>query len=220
MKHDVAFLHTAGEHVASFDALMAEVAPNLAIRHDVDKSLLADARVAGDIGVELASRIEQAMLNAASSGARVVVCTCSTIGGVAERAGQGPSLITQRIDRAMADAAARLGPRILIVASLRSTVEPTRQLIAGSASRMGRPVSFREMVVADAWQYFERSMPEAYIDRITNAVKASFDESDVIVLAQASMAGAVERCRDLKTPVLASPRLGVAAAIEAFERSR
>jgi hypothetical protein len=35
-------------------------------------------------------------------------------------------------------------------------------------------------------------------------------QPDVIVLAQATMTGAVDRCSDLPVPVLASPRLGLA----------
>jgi hypothetical protein len=80
MKHDIAFLHTANENVASFEALMAELAPKLAIRHDVDTSLLAQARAEGGIDHVLKSRIDRAMLEAGSSGAKVLVCTCSTIG--------------------------------------------------------------------------------------------------------------------------------------------
>ena len=38
-------------------------------------------------------------------------------------------------------------------------------------------------------------------------------QPDVIVLAQATMAGAVDRCSDLPVPVLASPRLGLADAL-------
>src|SRR5437763_294520 len=55
------------------------------------------------------------------------------------------------------------------------------------------------------------------VDRLT----AEKGTADVIVLAQASMAGAAaEAERRLGVPVLTSPRLGVAAAIDAWRRTR
>ncbi|UCG24629.1 MAG: Asp/Glu/hydantoin racemase [Chloroflexota bacterium] len=220
MKHDIAFLHTAAIHKATFGELMSELAPDLKVRHMIDESLLAEAREDGVIRRELESHIGQAMRNAASTGAAVVVCTCSTIGSPAERAGDGHMLITQRIDRAMADAAVQMGPRILIVAALNSTLAPTRALIDDSAARLGLPVCCRELLVANAWSYFERSAHEKYVGTIEDAIRANIEEVDVVVLAQASMAEAGERCRSLPVPVLSSPRLGVEAAIAAYWRAR
>jgi hypothetical protein len=219
MNDDIAFLHTAATHVNTFGNLMAELAPDLAVRHVVDETLLAEARAAGGIGPDLEKRVGRAMINAAATGARVVVCTCSTIGGAAEQAGEGRALITQRIDRAMADAAVRSGPRILMVAALQSTFAPTRALILDSAVKAGDKVVLRELVVESAWPYFELSQQDAYISTIVTAIQGNVEEIDVIVLAQASMAPAVAQLRSWPVPVIASPRLGVKAAIAAFQRA-
>ena len=219
MIDDIAFLHTAATHVNTFGDLMAELAPEWAVRHVVDEALLAEARAAGGIGPELEKRIGRTMINAASTGASVVVCTCSTIGVAAERAGERRALITQRIDRAMADAAVRLGPRILMVAALQSTLAPTRALIVDSASKAGDDIVLHELVVEAAWPYFERSLQDAYIGTIVTAVEDNSEEVDVSVLAQASMAAAAEQFRSRPVPVIASPRFGVKAAIAAFQRA-
>lgn len=216
MGHDIAFLHTADIHEIAFGELMSELAPELKARHVVDKSLLADARSAGRIGLDLEERIGQAMFCAASTGARVVVCTCSTIGGVAERVADGHELITQRVDRAMADAAVQIGPRVLIAATLDSTLAPTRKLVDDSADRFGISVSPRELLVENAWPYIERSDHEKYVEAIEDAIRANIEGVDVVILAQASMAEVGERCRSLLAPVLSSPRLGVEAAIAAY----
>ncbi len=42
------------------------------------------------------------------------------------------------------------------------------------------------------------------------------EAAELIVLAQASMAAALERCGDLGVPVLSSPRLGLEAALAAW----
>ena len=81
MSHDIAFLHTAEVHVETFGKLVADIAPEIAVRHEVRSELLAYARENG-VDARLSLDIQQALKEAASSGARIVVCTCSTIGGL------------------------------------------------------------------------------------------------------------------------------------------
>ena len=79
----IGFLHTADVHVETFRRLVAELAPGWAVRHVVDESLLADARVAG-VTPEIAGRTRKRLAELESEGAEVIVCTCSTIGAAAE----------------------------------------------------------------------------------------------------------------------------------------
>jgi len=85
VRHAIAFLHTAQAHVATFERLLGEAAPGLSARHVVRDDLLADARAVGVCDPALVARVHAAMQEAASGGAKVVACTCSTIGGIAEQ---------------------------------------------------------------------------------------------------------------------------------------
>ena len=145
MPYDIAFLHTAKVHVETFGNLVKELGPNFSVHHVVDESLLKDARKHG-ITPELEKRIHQAMQDATSTGAKVVVCTCSTIGGIAESSGEtsGQGFISMRIDRAMADEAVNTGERILVVAALESTLASTKELLENSARR-----SVKHLIIQD-----------------------------------------------------------------------
>jgi hypothetical protein len=217
MEDDLAFLHTATVHIDTFSALAAEIAPHLRVRHVVAEELLALARRDG-LTAELGERVQSAMREAASTGASVVVCTCSTVGGVAETAAGG--LQAMRIDRPMADRAVTLGRRILVVAALESTLGPTVDLLADSATRSGAAVQLSTLLVADAWSAFEAGDTAAYTGAIEEAIRLKAHQFDVLVLAQASMASAGERCADLGVPVLSSPRPGVAAAVRMLSVAR
>ncbi|TFW07147.1 Asp/Glu/hydantoin racemase [Oxalobacteraceae bacterium OM1] len=216
MPRELAFLHTAEVHVQTFDALLAETAPAIRARHAVQPQLLAEAKAAGGIDAGLAQRIRDAMDAAAGENAGVVVCTCSTIGGVAEDMEGTRPYRAMRIDRAMADHAVRCGPDILVVAALDSTLAPTAALIRSSAQRIGRDVRLRHVLLADAWAHFERGDSAAYLAAVADAVRADAGPKDVVVLAQASMAAAAAQCAGMPVPVLASPRLGVEAAVRAL----
>ena len=212
MKHDIAFLHTGDVHVETFGNLMTELDPNVSVRHLVDESLLNDTRQFG-LTADVADRISRAMSDAASSGAKLVVCTCSTIGGVAEALNATSGFTAARIDRAMADEAVRRGLRILVVAAVESTLEPTRDLLDSSAQNLGRSPVIEMLHIQDAWQHFEAGDTEKYVRTIAEQIEQSWQGYDLIVLAQASMAKAAELCDSVEIPILSSPRIGVQAAV-------
>jgi hypothetical protein len=213
----LAFLHTAQVHVPTFERLVREIAPNLRVRHAVREDLLADARVVGVDDAGLIARVHHAMHEAASSGATVVVCTCSTIGAIAERTATGGAFKALRIDRAMADRAVRTGPRVLIVAALESTLAPTTALVLSAAQNAGVEVRPSQLLVEQAWSLFQSGDITGYVETLAGAIRAkanSADRTDVVVLAQASMAPVEEALADLGIDVLSSPAPGVRLAVQ------
>ncbi|NRF71788.1 Asp/Glu/hydantoin racemase [Aquincola sp. S2] len=209
MQPRLVFLHTAPMHVATFSALLAEVAPQCEAEHVVDESLLADAQRVGADDPALVARVQAAMTDAAERGAAAVVCTCSTIGGIAERTPTGGRFVALRIDRAMADRAASGGPRVLVVAAVQSTLEPTSALLRESAAALDRAIEIRTVLAEGAWARFVAGDRAGYLDTVVRCVREAVGDADVIVLAQASMAPAAEALQDLGVDVLSSPRLGV-----------
>ena len=187
--------------------------PSVKVEHFVDEDLLADAQRVGATDPEIIQRVQAAMVNAAAHGASVVICTCSTIGGSAERTPAGPGFAVARIDRAMADRAVALGPRVLVVAALESTQGPTAQLIRESAFALQTAVELEQLFIPHAWAHFLRGDRDAYVQAVAAAARAAAARADVVVLAQASMAPAVDLLNDLGVQVLASPALGVQSAL-------
>ena len=213
MKDALAFLHTAQVHVPTFERLVRRIEPGLRVRHVVREELLADARVVGVDDAGLVSRVHEAMHEAASEGAKVVVCTCSTIGAIAERTPTGDAFRALRIDRAMADRAVRTGPRVLIAAALESTLAPTKALVLSAAQDAGIAVQPAMLFVEDAWPHFEAGDSVRYIETLASAIRAASAEADVVVLAQASMAPVADALADLGIDVLSSPAPGTAHAV-------
>jgi hypothetical protein len=213
MKDALAFLHTAQVHVPTFERLVRRIEPGLRVRHVVREELLADARVVGVDDAGLVSRVHEAMHEAASEGAKVVVCTCSTIGAIAERTPTGDAFRALRIDRAMADQAVRTGPRVLIAAALESTLAPTKALVLSAAQDAGIAVQPAVLFVEDAWPHFEAGDSVRYIETLASAIRAASAEADVVVLAQASMAPVADALANLGIDVLSSPAPGTAHAV-------
>ena len=205
-------LHTAPANVATFDRLLAELAPNVEAKHVLASELLDDARATG-ITTDLHARIGEAVSQAVDNGAVVVLCTCSTIGGSAEAASLPAGAAVLRVDRAMAEAAVAFGGRIGVAAALESTLSPTEDLLRQVAEAAGATVTLHRILCTEAWPRFEAGDRDGFLAMVAEAVRAGSAGCDVVVLAQASMAGATALLGDLPIPVLSSPRLGLEAAL-------
>ena len=217
MTRSLAFLHTSPVHIQTFDALLAELAPDIPARHIVDASLLSEACASGGVTPALRERVEMILLTAIEEqDAAVMVCTCSSIGAIAEAVNSRSPATLMRIDRPMATEAVAPGSRIIVAATLSTTLIPTRELILSVAHEVGKEVQITELLCDSAWRQFEQGNQEAYLREVADNLQSAASHGDVIVLAQASMARAVELCSDLTLPVLTSPRSGLLAAIKAY----
>ncbi|MEU9717155.1 arylsulfatase [Streptomyces sp. NPDC047976] len=196
----LALLHTSAVHVPVFDALGEREHPGAVLRHLVRPGLLERAREVGPEGVR--GEVREVL---AGVGGPVLV-TCSTIGGVAESLAAELGCAVYRVDRAMAARAVATGARIVVLAAVESTLGPSAGLLAEEGAG-----DVRGQVVPGAWELFEDGDEGGY-HRAVAAAADGVTDADVIVLAQASMAGAVPLVRT-RIPVLASPALGLAAAL-------
>lgn len=212
------FFHTAATNESLFAALLNEIAPEVPSRHIVDETILPYAREHG-VNDELQHRVADTILGAIQDGSEVVLCTCSTIGGCAEAVQADTDKTVQRVDRAMAEKAVALGSRILVAATLASTLQPTCELVGDAATKAGKDVEIIEVFCASAWPKFEAGDREGYFAEIAAELQNVATQGDVVVLAQASMAGATALCADLPIPVLSSPRLGLEAAVNAYRKT-
>lgn len=210
---DLAFLHTSPVHIATFDALLRALSPGSRAEHLVREDLLTQAQNGGADSPALIAHVQAALVEAAASGARVVVCTCSTLGGIAEAYDREGAFRVTRIDRAMADQAVRRGGTVLLVAALASTLEPTAALLRSSSSRLGSPVVIEPLLVEDAWAHFQAGDVGSYLAAIVAAATPLAQRVDTVVLAQASMAQAEAQLERLGVTVLSSPRLGLEHAL-------
>ena len=214
----VAFLHTSPLHVPMFRALLSELAPEAVDAHAVDESLLADVRERGyDAGIEarLLARLEEL----ADDAPAVIVCTCSTLSAHAERLAGQVGLPVLRIDRPLAERAVAGGGKVAVVAAVESTLAPTRALFEQCANAAGTGAVVVDAPCLQAWPLFERGDLAGFYEHIARHVRAlDADVVDVVVLAQASMAPAAALLEQLAIPVLASPRLAIARAIEMAAR--
>lgn len=210
----IGFLHTSPLHVAVFRALLAELGPAMTDAQLVDETLLADARERGydaDLERRLLARLGEL---ARRDTPAVIICTCSTVSGHAERLGDQVGVPVLRIDRPLAERAVAGGGRIAVVAAVESTLGPTRALFEACAAAAGTGAVVVDAPCLQAWPLFERGDLAGFHEHVAHHVRGLAPGVDVVVLAQASMAPVAALLHDLAIPVLSSPRLTVLRAVE------
>jgi Asp/Glu/hydantoin racemase len=112
----------------------------------------------------------------------------------------------------MADLAVQTGSRIGVIATLRTTLEPTTDLVRRRAAAAGRTVHLTARLVEGAFDALMAGDAATHDRLVAEALRQLAGEVDVVVLAQASMARVVDTlaAEDRRVPILASPPLAIA----------
>lgn len=208
----IAFLHAADVHVATFEQIFEDIGADVHLDHRVDASLLDRAR---RDGTEMVRSDVTSLLEDLSE-ADAVLCTCSTLGPLADDAAKSAKNII-RIDRPLMEQACSDGSKILVALCLESTRGATLDLLNDCATQKGNEIETVDVICNDAWAFFEAGDNDAYASAINVAVKSKLAEVsgvDSIVLAQASMRVAEAALADTGIPVHSSPVLAARRCME------
>lgn len=218
MEHTLALIHTSQVLVPVFDRLCAAELADVRRVHIVDESLIRDTIAAGRLQQETIERLVEHAGDAFRDGATAVLVTCSSIGPAvpAARARFGKPVF--RIDEAMAAKAISMGPRIGVLATLRTTLEPTVQLIHETAAQAGVACEVIEMLCTGAFEAVLAGDGAKHDELVMAELRSLAGQVDAVVLAQASMARVLATMAqdDLPAPVLSSPELAIAGISDAL----
>lgn len=203
----IALIHTGAVVIDMFRPLAAEHWPGWEVLN------LLDDRIVADLGAGRADsvRTRLGLLRdaARAAGCAAALLTCSSVSEFAAGLSDA-DFVVHRVDAAMADAAVAAARRIGVVATLPTTLEPTTRLLGERAALAGRDVACEPIVVPGAFEALVAGDRARHDLAVQAAVADLATRSEVVVLAQASMAGALAGV-DVRVPVLASPELGVRA---------
>ena len=206
----VCLLHTVTNLPAVFAELLPAEVGEVDAVNIVDETLLRDTVEHGMLP-RTRRRVAAYAAFAEESGASALLVTCSSIGEAAEAARAHAGIPVFRVDAPMATeaaAAVRDGGRIGVLATVDSTLQPTRDLLRRES---GPSAEIHVSVCPGAADALRGGDMERHDEIVGAEVRRLATEADVLVLAQASMARVVEGLppEEVPVPVLTSPRSGV-----------
>jgi Asp/Glu/hydantoin racemase len=213
MARKLAFIHTSHVLIPLFSQLSREILPDVEIFHMSDESLIRNTIAAGGLTRSTTRRVTAMIGLARDGGADAVIVTCSSIGPAIPVARQQFDFPILRIDEAMAEAAVRIGGRIGVAATLRTTLDPTVALLQQSADAAGKNVEILTEVCEGAFEAVLAGDTARHDSLVLAALRDLRARVDVVVLAQASMVRVLSGM-DLTegAPVLSSPESALRSA--------
>jgi Asp/Glu/hydantoin racemase len=220
MHKTVFAFHTCFALVEPLGKLFAECLPGVRLVNLVDDSLLADVRAAGCLTPSVTRRLIGYGLLAQSAGADAIFNCCSSVGEAADLLSQAIDIPVVKIDERMAGNAVCHGPRVGVIATLVTTLDPTERLIERKAGQAGKKVIPQRYLVEGAFDALAGGDSAKHDRMVMAEIQRAASENDVVVLAQGSMARLMPGLDGkLTVPVLCSPRLGVEALKEVLAGS-
>ncbi|MCU4975458.1 aspartate/glutamate racemase family protein [Halobacteria archaeon AArc-m2/3/4] len=208
----VCFFHTGSVLCEPFDELAAEYIPEGDYFHLVDESVIDELLSVGELTPSITRRICTQLSLAEQAGADVVLDTCSSTSPAVDTARQLVDVPIVKIDDPMAERAVELGDRIAVVATAESTLGPSTELVERKAEATGESASVESTLVDEAFEARLDGDTDRHDRLVSERVVGLAEETDVVILAQASMSHLESDLSDrVSVPVLSSPSLAMEA---------
>ena len=204
-------VHTSATLVPMFSELCNKYLPGVKTFNIVDDSLIKNTIACGELTAATSRRVVNYAGSAQDAGADFILFTCSSIGPAVEMAASLTKVPVLRVDQPMADQAVQIGKRIGVIATLSTTLEPTSDLVKRRAAAAGKDIEWVSQLCEGAFDALMSGDTATHDKMVGDALKQLSKETDVILLAQASMARVVDTldAADKRVPILASPTIAI-----------
>jgi len=203
----IGMIHTVLGLAGLMDGLARARYPDVEIIHFVDEKMLHDL-LANGLDASITERMTRYGEMAVQAGADIVLSTCSSTSPSVDVARGHVGVPFLKIDDAMTALAVQSGEHIGLFCTASSTVGPSQGLLESQAAKHGRNIRIRVALDEEAYRARMAGEQNRHDERVLAGAVALGKSTDLVVLAQASMAHLAEEIQSqLGKPVLASPQL-------------
>ena len=198
---------------AAFEAL-----PEVRVLNLLDEALLKEAERLGGIPPALVRRMTGLVALHEQAGAELVLFTCNAYSPYVDQVQAQSSIPVMPIDQAMLERALDSGRRLGVLATVAAGLEQQRQSIARAAAAADREVEVVPVLRPDAFAALSAGDVATHDRILLEELAALAPQVDVVLLAQASMAGLADKVPpETPVPVLSSPQLAVSKVKEMLQ---
>ncbi|MBM7564042.1 aspartate/glutamate racemase family protein [Paenibacillus sacheonensis] len=203
-------IHTTPLTVEPLKGLALAQMPGIEVVNLVDDSVLPQLAANGGRIADVRERWSEYARIAERLGADCILNACSSIGELCAQVQPEIGVPIVRIDEAVAEFAVGTAAKIGVAATLATTLEPTQRQLRAKAEQAGRTVELVPVVASTAYQLLLAGDKDGHDNELAETLRRLAADTDVVVLAQASMARVAERFSpEERQRFLTSPELGM-----------
>jgi Asp/Glu/hydantoin racemase len=211
MSQTVALIHAVQPAMPPMRETLARELPDVKVLNLLDEGLLSEVERYGGLSPECVDRLSTQVGLAISAGADAVLLTCTVYSPAVEQVQERfPRVPILPVDQVMIDRAIELARVIGVLATVAAGLEQQQALLGRAAERAGKDIQIVPSLHPEAFAALQRGDGAEHDRVLLDALRDLAGRSELVLLAQASMARLVPRLpTDLRVPVLASPTLVV-----------
>jgi aspartate/glutamate racemase len=218
MSRTIGLIHATVAAVEPMRTLFASRLPQVTALNFLDEGLLKQLNEVGSITPKITYRMANLVLMAQTAGAELALLTCSAFASTVDTVQNLVEIPVYKIDEMLIDAAVERGSRIGMIATVSGTYRFTQERIYQRAHKVGKTVSVQAVLLEPAFEALLSGRPQLHDQLIAASAHDLSQTCDVIVLAQVSMARALDLIEpEAKIPVLTSPLLAIECVKQALE---
>ncbi len=197
--------------------LTGNIGPGAEYQSYQDPTILSEVRDSHYVTPGAAARLMGMYVSAINDGADVILNVCSSVGEVADSAqdfARFTGIPVVRIDEEMCRDAVRHGTRIGVMATLSSTLKPTKNTLRRVAREMNKRIVLIDGLIDGAFGL----TPEKFSAVMSAKAKELAPDVDVLLFAQGSMAYCEQQIAgETGKYTVSSPRFGAAEVKKALQ---
>jgi len=207
MPKTICVVQTSTVSCTEISALSKEYLPGVKYIEIIDSTLIDEVVASSGVTPKVRQRLLTYYKYAEDYGADLILNQCSSVSEVVELGRQIVSIPIVKVDEPMMTKAVWSGSKIALVATVRTTVGPSRRLLDSIGTKEGKDITVTEYLEDGAMLALMAGDRDKHNAVLLKAIEKAADENDVVVLAQGSMTAILPLIGHISKPVLTSPRL-------------
>ena len=150
----IGFVHTGVPIGMMLKKMMSESMPDIPNFHIVDDSLIQDLLQTGEFTPSILKRLSAQISMAKEAGADIIMVTCSSIAPGVDFAKKLVDIPVMKIDEPMAEQAVESADTVGVLATAKTTLVPSVDLINQVAEKKGKSVKVKSKLISEAFDFF------------------------------------------------------------------
>lgn len=184
----VGIVHSTRLVIDAVHQVVASNCPDAAFIHVMDEGILRKLASEGQITPAIVEWLGDMVESAAKAGADLAVVSCSSLSPGVNQVRERVSIPVLKIDEPMVEHAVSEADRIGLVMTNPTTEAPSKLLCEEVSGRLGRTVELLPRLCPEAFAKLNRGDIQGHDDEVVRTVEALLAETDVVMLAQISIA--------------------------------
>ena len=188
--------------------------PSVDLINVMDEGLIWELNKTNEITQDMTRRLIDIASKAESAGADAILLTCSSFSPNVEGFKHLFSVPIISSDESMLNEAVKIGGKIGVIATVAKAGPTTTNLLYETAEKQCKEIEVETVVITDAFQALQKGDQAKHDEMIHAEIDKLSAHCDVVLIAQYSMARAMDSYERGAMPILTGPEVSANAIVE------